>query len=508
MAQDKLKIVILGGGTAGWMAANLMAARWKNKNIQLTLVESPDVGIVGVGEGSTPSMQNFFQEVGVEDSEWMPQCNATYKNGISFRDWTSLPGFEQYCHPFPSKMDNFTFPQFDNNCQLRRHRFDVDAHPDRFFLGSYLSLNKKSPKANHNFPFNQPNGYHFDSHLLGKFLGKKAQQRGVKYLQGHVAQVHQKENGDISRLDFKDGGSVNGDFFVDCTGFAGILIQKTLKVPFNKLDKMLFNDTAIVVATPSDPKNISSQTKSTALKYGWAWDIPLTSRTGNGYVFSSKYCSVEDAETEFREHLGLLDSKVEFRTVKWKQGRIEKNWSQNCVAVGLSQGFLEPIEAMALHLVYNSVGHFITEYEMGNFSNKNQQRYNQIIDRAFDGVVDYVVAHYRMNSRRDTSYWRDNAENQHTPSSLISIIKSWLGQSENSLAEEVKKYNNGSYFPLVSWQILFAGYGVFPPKENIKPESEGYQSAKVDELDDFILRCAANYNSHSKSLEALQQIVK
>lgn len=500
MSQDKLNIVILGGGTAGWMTANLMAARWKDKDIHLTVIESPDVGVVGVGEGSTPSMQNFFQEIGVEDAEWMPECNATYKNGITFEGWSSIPGFEKYCHPFPSPMDSFTYPKFDTNCQLRRHNIDVEAHPDRFFLGSYLSQNQKSPKANYNFPFNQPNGYHFDSNLLGNFLKNKAKQRNVDFLQQHVSRVNQKENGDISSLDFKEGGSIAADFFVDCTGFAGVLIQKTLNVPFINLDKVLFNDTAVVVATESDLDNLNSQTKSTALKNGWAWDIPLTSRTGNGYVFSSKYCTVDQAETEFRQHLGLLDADVDVRSVKWKQGRLEKNWSHNCLAVGLSQGFVEPIEAMALHLVYNSIGHFITEFEKGNFTNQNQRQYNHIIDGAFDGVVDYILAHYRMNSRRDTPYWRDNAENQHITGSFRAIVQSWLGASPNSLADEIKKYDTGSFFPLVSWQILFAGYGVFPPKENAKAPSPANQAVNMDELDEFIQRCAANYGPHLAAL--------
>ncbi|WP_340678866.1 tryptophan halogenase family protein [Paraglaciecola sp.] len=504
MNQEKFKIVILGGGTAGWMTANLMAARWKDKNLHLTLVESPDVGVVGVGEGSTPSLQNFFQEIGVKDSEWMPKCNATYKNGITFEGWTSISGFERYCHPFPSPIDVHTFPKFDKNCQLRRHSFDVEAHPDRFFLGSYLSQNQRSPKANYNFPFDHPNGYHFDSGLLGKFLRNKAQQRGVEYLQRHVSGVKQKENGEVSSLIFNEEELLEADFFVDCTGFAGLLLQKTLKVPFISLDKVLFNDTAVVVATPRNENDVNSQTKSTALKYGWAWDIPLTSRTGNGYVFSSKYCTTEEAETEFRQHLGLLDADVDVKTVKWKQGRLEKSWSKNCLAVGLSQGFVEPIEAMALHLVYNSIGHFITEFENGNFTNQNQQRYNQITDRAFDGVVDYILAHYRMNSRRDTDYWRDNAENQNITPSFMAIVQSWLGASQNSLAEEIKKYDTGIFFPLVSWQILFAGYGVFPPQENIRPQSKRNQSVNMDELEDFIQRCGSNYGSHLNSLNSLR----
>jgi len=504
MIQDKLKIVILGGGTAGWMTANLMAARWKDKNIQLTVVESPDVGIVGVGEGSTPSLQNFFQEIGVTDSEWMPECNATYKNGITFEGWSSIAGFDKYCHPFPSQMDVFTLPKFENNCHLRRHNFDVEAHPDRFFLGSFLSQNKRSPKANDNFPFDHANGYHFDSNLLGEFLSKKAIERGVEYLQRHVVNVNQNEQGDILSLNCKDSGFLEADFFVDCTGFAGLLLQKTLKTPFINLDKVLFNDRAIVAPTPSNRDNLSSQTRSTALKHGWAWDIPLINRTGNGYVFSSKYCSENDAETEFREHLGLLDSDVECRTVKWKQGRVEQHWNKNCLAIGLSQGFMEPIEAMSLHLVYTGVGHFISEFEKGGFSNQNQQQYNAIINRGFDAVIDYIVAHYRMNSRRGTEYWRDNANNQNVSSSFVSIVQSWLGSSDVSLAEEIKRLDVGIYFPVASWQILFAGYGVFPQEKKPKISSQNINSTDMKELADFIKRCGSNYPHH---LEALNKLV-
>ncbi|WP_100644059.1 tryptophan halogenase family protein [Alteromonas facilis] len=503
MLRDKLNIVILGGGTAGWMTANLMAARWKDKNIQLILVESPDVSVVGVGEGSTPSMQNFFQEIGVAESEWMSECNATYKNGITFESWSSMPGFEKYCHPFPSQMDKFTFPQFDLNCQMRRHNFDVDAHPDRFFLGSYLSQNCKSPKANYAFPFDHPHGYHFDAGLLGNFLRKKAVQRKVTHLKKHVERVNLKENGDIASLDFRGGGTLKGDFFVDCSGFSGLLMQKTLKVPYVTLDKVLFNDTAIVMTTPVDLQNLPSQTKSTALKYGWAWNIPLTSRIGNGYVFSSRYCTQDEAEIEFRQHLGLLDANVEFRSVKWKQGRLKHNWSHNCLAVGLSQGFLEPIEAMALHLVYHSVGHFITEFERGNFTNQHQTQYNRLIESAFDGVADYIVAHYRLNSRRDTDYWRDNAANPNISDSYRAIVQSWFGASQNSLADEVARYDTSRYFPLESWLILFAGYGVFPPQEQVKPLYKGMQSTDMRALDDFIKRCASNFDTHLTAVSTL-----
>ena len=502
MNQD-LSIVILGGGTAGWMTANLMAARWTNKNINITLVESPDIGIVGVGEGSTPSLQNFFQEIGVEDSEWMPECKATYKNGITFDGWSEIPGYEKYCHPFPSQMDGVTFPKFDLNCQLRKHGYNAPAHPDDFFLGSYLSQNQRTPKANYNFPFDHANGYHFDSSLLGKFLGKKAQERGVDYLQRNVTEVLQDDAGNITELNFKEGGSIKADFFVDCSGFIGYLSQKTLGVKFQSLDKFLFNDRAVVLPIPRKGDELNSQTTSTALKNGWNWDIPLTHRSGNGYVFSSRYCTDDEAETELRTHLGMLDSDVEARFVKWKQGMVEKHWYKNCLSVGLSQGFIEPLEAMALHLIYTTVGHFITDFETGNYSTQNQETFNKKITSAFEAVADYLVAHYRMNSRTDSQYWIDNAKNPNVSVAVADIVNAWMSASAQDLEKAVMRYGTDLYFPPISWQILFAGYGVFPDPSQLRPVPEGTKQSDMQEVETFIARCASNFKAHHEGVAAI-----
>ena len=503
--KNEISIVILGGGTAGWMTANLMAARWHDKPISITLIESPDIGIVGVGEGSTPSLQNFFQEIGVEDAEWMPECKATYKNGISFVNWSEVPGYEKYCHPFPSQMDSFTFPRFDYNCQLRKHGYDAPSHPDEFFLGSYLSQNQLSPKANYNFPFDHANGYHFDSSLLGKFLGKKAQERGVHYLQRNVTEVSQDESGNINELKFKEGGSIQADFFIDCSGFIGYLMQKTLGVEFKSLDKYLFNDAAVVLPVPRNGESLNSQTTSTALKYGWNWDIPLTHRSGNGYVYSSKYCSQDEAETELRTHLGLLDSDIEARYVKWRQGNIEQHWHKNCLAVGLSQGFIEPLEAMALHLIYTTIGHFIADYEKGNFTSEHQGTFNSKINLAFSAVADYLVTHYRMNSRSDTDYWIDNARNQNVSVAVADIVNGWMSASNQGLDQAVNKYGSEVYFPTISWQILFAGYGIFPDPEKLQTIPQGTQQVDMLEQVDFIKRCASNFEAHHKAINTIAQ---
>jgi 2-polyprenyl-6-methoxyphenol hydroxylase-like FAD-dependent oxidoreductase len=494
-----LRIVILGGGTAGWMTAIYMQHQWRNKNIEISLVESPDIGIVGVGEGSTPSLKNFFDDVEIQESDWMPRCNATYKVGIRFDGWSSETGYESYRHPFPSQLDVFSSAGLAQYCHLRRASFDVNPHPDQFFIQSYLADQKLAPIASHSFPFSNSYGYHFDSGLLGQYLSEVAVERGVSHIQNEVVDVTQDENGDFEKLIFKDSGELCADFFIDCTGFRSFLIQNKLKVPFHSFKDNLFNDSAVVLPTErSQP--LRSETISTALTNGWAWDIPLTNRTGNGYVYSSDYCNEDDAETELREKLGLLDSDVEARHLKMKVGRVDKHWSHNCLAIGLSQGFIEPLEATALHIVQVTILEFMLNFESGGFTANNRDKYNQIVNARFEGVRDYIVAHYRINSRNDSQYWKDNANNQKLSDSLISLLNAWTGGLKHDIDQEILTQNINGYFPLDSWRILFSGYGFFP-KQALKPVEPNPSLFDLNTHQDFIQRCALNYQMQSAQLK-------
>jgi len=493
-------ILIVGGGTAGWMAANLMARRWLDRGIRISLVESPDIGIIGVGEGSTPQLKAFLDKMGIDESDWMAKCNATYKVGISFVNWSSKPGFERYFHPFPAQADRDNYRSFVYHCLLRRQGLDVDAHPDRFFLPAYLAARQLAPKAAENFPFEVLYGYHFDSQLLGEYLRDHAVSLGVEHLQGNVIEVRQNDAGDLAAVVLDDGRELDADFFVDSTGFRSLLLQQQLEVPFVSFGENLFNDAAVVLPSPQG-EEINSQTISTAMKHGWAWDIPLTNRTGNGYVYSSGYCSADDAETELREKTGLLDSDVEARHLKMRVGQVAKHWHRNCIAVGLSQGFIEPLEATALHIVQETVESFISNFEKGDFTPRNQDRFNQLVSQRFEGVRDYIVCHYRANSRNDTDYWRANAVNENLSDSLKGVLYTWLEKGD--LSEEIRRQDIGRYYNTISWHCLLAGYGVFPDRQSLRPVSEqerGYDLAKIDE---FIRRCALNFDKHSTQLANL-----
>ncbi len=487
----------MGGGTAGWMAANLMAARWADQNIDITLMESADIGIIGVGEGSTPQLKGFMDSLGIEEAEWMPRCNATYKAGISFRGWSTKPGFEEYFHPFPAQPDDYTAPAFFHNSYVRRQGVDVEGHPDHFFLASHLAKHKLSPIAQDSFPFEINYGYHFDSSLLGKYLAEKAHERGVERITATVTDVNLNSAGDIESVVTDAGETLAADFFLDCTGFRALLIQQTLKTPFNSFADNLFNDSAVVMPTPSTER-IESQTISTAMKNGWAWSIPLTSRVGNGYVFSSSFCSADEAETEMRAHLGLLDSDVEARHLKMKVGQVQQHWSKNCLAVGLSQGFIEPLEATALHLVQETVQGFIEAYEKGSFSDTHRKDFNASVSTRFERVRDYIVAHYRVNSRTDSEYWLANARNEKLSTSLRSILQTWV--SGKNLSDELDRQDIDNYYPSISWHCLLAGYGIYPNQDQLKAGNEMANKHSLPQIEEFIRRCALNFKSHREQL--------
>lgn len=494
---QKQRIVILGGGTAGWITANALIDSWADKAIDITLVESPAIGTVGVGEGSTPRLKLFFDAIGIRESEWMPQCNATFKNGISFVDWSTKPGFERYFHPFASQTDQFVTTGFYFNSFARRRGIDVHAHPDRYFLAARLSENRQGPKPNENFPFTVEYGYHFDANLVGKYLQGIATRRGIKHVQAKVLEVKQAPDGDIAGLVTDSGETIEGDFFVDCSGFRGTLIQETLQVPFRSFAENLFNDAAVVLPT-KQVEQIGSETVATAMKHGWAWEIPLTSRIGNGYVYSSAFCSADEAETEMRTHLDLLDSDTEARHLRMKVGRLEQHWHRNCLAIGLSQGFIEPLEATALNVVCNTVYDFIATVDADGFGETGRAAFNDRTSAGFERIRDYIVAHYLLNTRRDTDYWVQNAQNRHISDALQQILEIWT--TGKSLNQEIERRQIQSSYTEMSWYCLLAGYGYYPDLRQV-PGDEKY-AGKVDmnEIDDFVRRCAMNFRSQTEQL--------
>lgn len=491
------RFVILGGGTAGWMAANLFAHRWGDKGVEVVLVESPTIGIIGVGEGSTPTLRRFFDDLGIPESEWMPACHATYKVSIRFEGWSPGAGVESYSHPFISQLDTFSERPFHVNCQTRRLGLDVCTDPSRFLFNGWLADRGLAPLTPASFPFRIEYGYHFDSGLVGEFLKARAIENGVTYLQREVAAAEQHGDGSIAALICHDGEKIPGDFFIDCSGFRAMLIQKTLGVPFESFAENLFNDAAVAMPTAAfnDPP---CETRATALSAGWAWQIPLRHRTGNGYVYSSRYLDADAAETELRTQLGLLDADVEARHLKMRVGQVREHWSKNCLALGLSQGFIEPLEATALHLVQTCVEIFMDHVDEGGLAETQRLAFNRVIHDRFERVRDYIVAHYKLNSRDDSDYWKDNRANMNMSESLRQILDVWYRRGD--LPAEIARQQLNSHFGTTSWHCLLAGYGQFPPLAERQPG--GGDMLQEHNLEHLFEGCMLNFQPHADVLES------
>jgi tryptophan 6-halogenase len=474
------QIVVLGGGTAGWMAANLIAKRWGGARV--TLVESPEIGIIGVGEGSTPQLKSLFDTLGISESDWMPRCNATYKNGIRFKGWSERPGFESYFHPFPSAPDPELVPIFSYNTRARRTGRDVWAHPDRYFLPAALAAARRAPVAVAADAPATSYGYHFDAYLVGAFLREHAKGLGVTHLERKVSRVALSQTGDVSHLETEEGEEIFGDLFIDSSGFRSAIVQDALGEPFISFAENLFNNRAVVMPTPADPRGLNAQTSATALSSGWAWDIPLTNRTGNGYVYASDYISDDDAETELRMHLGLLDDPVAARKLHMKVGRVRNVWVRNALAVGLSQG---------------SVEQFLDAWE-----GDSRDAFNAEIAARFEGIRDYIVAHYRMNQRSDSAYWRANASNQNLSDSLRGVMSCWF--TGGDLGAEIAEQNIGRFYASLSWHCLLAGYGIFPPDAKINPPGDDIEQFDLNRIDQFMRSEAGKFADHKAILEGMR----
>lgn len=459
-------VLIVGGGTAGWMTALYMRHKLP-KSVNISLVESSDIGIIGVGEGSTPYMKNFFDELGIAESEWMASTDATFKSGIRFDNWCGEQQYSSYFHPFFNEFDIQPAEMFFYNSGLKRRGYQANAKPDHYFTASYIADQYRNPKPVNNTQKHVDYGYHFDSVKLARFLREKAIANGVQHIVANISHAQLKDSGDIGHVETDEGEALQADFFIDCTGFRSLLAQDALSQPFHSYKDWLFNDAAVAIQTPID-KNIGfkAQTTSKALSCGWMWQIPLTSRWGNGYVYSSQYLSPEDAEQELRQELGLDSAfEVKAKHLKMKVGRVENHWCRNCVAIGLSQGFIEPLEATALMLVQFAIQNLTVALTKCQESGKSPQQididaYNAEMNRLFEGVKDYITVHYLLNTRTDSQYWIDAREKTRVSQRVQTLLNAWDQGKDFEVA--LNSINDQLVYLRPSWYCILSGMGRHP----------------------------------------------
>jgi len=497
MPRPPRSVVILGGGSAGWMAASLINHRWGPSGTKVTLIESSDIGIIGVGEGSTPQLKAFFDELGVAEAEWMPRCNATYKAGIEFARWSDRPGHELYFHPFPTAVDGFTQPSFFYNARARRTGRDVPAHPDPFYLPTRIARDGQAPVAPANFPFLVSYGYHFDAQLLGAYLRELATAQGVTHVDARIDSVELSDDGEVAALVADDGRRLEAELFIDASGFRAVIIEGALGEKHLPFAANLFNDSAVVAPTELPAGGAQACTRATAMSAGWIWHIPLQHRIGNGYVYSSAYIEADAAAAELRAHCGLPED-AEVRHLKMRVGRVERSWVKNCLAVGLAQGFLEPLEATALHIVLVTVNDFLDAWEEGS-----RDVFNASIAHRYEGIRDYIVCHYRAALKSDTDYWRDATRHDNLSDSLKGVITAWFTGAD--MEEEIERQGIADCYAPLSWHCLLAGYGNFPDPSRLTPPGDDIVHVDMAEVERFVGGCALNFPSHEEALAKLRE---
>lgn len=446
-------IVIVGGGSAGWMTAAALSSLLPASAVQITLVESEQIGTVGVGEATIPDVINFNALLGIPEQEFLKATNGTFKLGIEFKNWGQVG--DSYFHPFGSHgvdMNGIDFHQY-----WLRYRDQNDSSVIEDF--SLCSVSAKQDKFV--LPDQDPRSvlsqiryaYHFDATAYAKYLRSYAEQRGVRRIEGKVVKVHQHaESGFITGVDLENGQSLAGDMFFDCSGFRALLMRQTLDVEFKDWAHWLPCDTAQTVACERTGP-LLPYTISTAKSAGWQWRIPTQHRTGNGHIYSSQYITDEEA---IESLLSDLDGAAlgEPRKIKFRTGHIEKFWDKNCVAIGLSGGFLEPLESTSLFLIQEGISKFISLFPNADMPEAVSQEYNRQLTKKFEQVRDFIILHYKATQRSDSEFWT-YCRTMSVPDSLSDRMELF------HQAGRVFRYED-ELFSKTSWIAVLLGQNVVP----------------------------------------------
>ncbi len=451
---ERLKqIVIVGGGAAGWITAAALSRLLKANDVSLTLVESDEIGIIGVGEATLPDMLQFNLFLGLVEADLMRATQATFKLGIEFVDWSR--NGSRYFHPFGFHgidIDGLDFHQYWLHCRAQGHPHSI---------GEYCLTEIVAKQNKFAFPDTRVAGapasylryaYHFDAALYARYLRSYAEERGVKRVEGKVCQVlRASETGHITGVQLQDGPTISGDFFFDCTGFRSLLMEQALGVPWVDWRHWLPCDRALAVASRHRGP-LLPYTRSTAKSAGWQWRIPTQHRTGNGHIYCSDFMGEDEASSIL---LDGLDGEVMGtpRLIRFATGHRRRFWEKNCVAIGLSAGFLEPLESTSLYLIRQGISRFIALFPDASIPSVVRNEYNLWMQKDFEQVRDLLILHYYANER-DEPFWR-GCRNMVIPETL---------QRRLALFSEGGRFLRfeGELFPNASWVAVMLGQNVIP----------------------------------------------
>ncbi len=456
------KVVIVGGGTAGWLAACTIAAR-AEAPLSVTLIESPDVPTIGVGEGTWPTMRRTLERIGISESDFLLACDASFKQGSRFDGWLTGAAGDHYYHPFtlPVAGDpRDLVAAWQKDAPGRPFAEAVGAQPDicaRDLAPRQRTMPDYAGALNY--------AYHLDAVKLAGLLSAHGRDRlGVRHVRDHVVAVETAEDGDIAAVRTRDTGTIAGDLFIDCSGVAALLIGGTYGVDFIDRSGELFNDRALAVQVPvAAGSAIASQTNATAHAAGWIWDIGLPTRRGVGCVYSSRHASDDQAaatlEAYLRRAMPGLAEIPSFRSLSFTSGHRSRFWERNCLAIGLSAGFLEPLEASAIVMIELSLNALLDNFPVTrDVMDVHAGRFNDLFRYRWDRIVEFLKLHYVL-SRRDEPYWRDHRDPASIPARLADLLRVWRYQPP-SIADLPAM---DEIFPAASYQYVLYGMSFAPP---------------------------------------------
>lgn len=465
-------VVIVGGGTAGWMSATYLKAAFGNR-IDVTLLESDRISTIGVGEATFSTVRHFFDYLGLDERDWMPHCSASYKLGIRFQDWRSMG--RHFYHPFErlGSSDGFSLADwwlqegnrgegFDRGLFMTPYLCEAQRSPrmldgSLFVAGADGSLGRSTLEEQRaQFPY----AYHFDASLLAAFLARFGTERGVRHVIDDVTSVNQDERGWISGVTTREHGELAGDLFIDCTGFRGLLINQTLNEPFESFEDVLPNNRAVALQVPQPNQaetGIQPYTTATAMEAGWIWTIPLFGRNGTGYVYSDEFISPQDAERTLRAFAAPGQDGLQANHIKMRIGRNSRSWVNNCVAIGLSSAFVEPLESTGIFFIQHGIEQLVKNFPDERWDPRLAADYNDRVACVLDGVKEFLALHYAAARRDDTPYWKE-AKVRTLPDGLAERLETAAGQLLDQRSVRQGYYGFEDY----SWIAMLLGLGHEP----------------------------------------------
>ena len=474
MAEVIKRIIVLGGGTAGWLSAAILAkkhaGRFPHSGIQITLIESAEIAVIGVGEGTWPTMRSTLAKIGISESQLIQQCSATFKQASKFVNWIKASN-DVYYHPFTEPQG---FSKVDPAAYWQGSAADGNFAQAVCFQ-HYLCEAGLAPKtiAHKEYEAAANYGYHLDAAKFITLLRNHCiEQLGVEYICDTVEHVMQHDNGDIRALHTKQHGELEAQLFIDCSGMNSLLMAKTLQVPLVTYENILHADTALTtqVAYATEDAPIACYTVATAQDAGWIWDIGLQHRRGLGYVYSSQYCSDQQAQDTLARYIGA-ESADQARKIRFTPGHRAVLWKNNCVAIGLASGFLEPLEAAGIMLIETSAN-FVADQLPADSAliPLVAKRFNSLMLKKWQGVIDFIKLHYTLSERTEP-YWQGHREPGSIPESLQEQLALWRYRSPS----EYDFIDQAEPFSAASYQYILYGAGFrtdFEPMRHLYQQQE------------------------------------